>query len=327
MPCYRPVKGYRRTDGALEFKRGPMSTGQLMTTSCGRCVGCKLDHAKSWMIRCVHEDRTAYKKTGMPGSFLTLTYAPEHLPPGGSISKKTHQIFIKKFRDHLRDTGGPTIRYFMCGEYGADEYHEDPEDPTVPKVLLGPGRPHYHYLIFGFQFQDEEYWKTHRGHDYFLSPTLQKLWPYGFSTIGRLTPETVGYTTRYVLKKQIDHDDTRYERLVLETGELYPIQPEFALMSLKPGIGKEWFEKYGLTDIYDSGDYVEIDGVKYKTPRYYDKLYDDLDERELIPVQNERRRRSQIYAKDQTDRRLRDREELQKLRLKKLVRGLENGSI
>lgn len=326
MPCYRPLKGYRATDGRITFKRTAMSTGQLTQVNCGQCVGCRMAKSKEFAVRCVHEDRTSLAKTGFPGSFLTLTYDDEHLPPGGSVSKKEHQTFIQALRDKLRPDG-VQIRYFMCGEYGADEYFEDPEDPTVPKFRLGPGRPHYHYIIFGYNFPDKYEWTQYRGHQYYRSPQLESVWQKGNSIVGHLTPETCAYTTRYVLKKQSgEQSEDHYKRLILETGELYPLQREFALMSLKPGIGKEWFEKYGLTDIYDSGDFVVIDGKKYATPKYYDKLLKDLDERELLSVRSERAKRAHAHSKDSTDRRLRDREELQRLRLRKLVRGLENGS-
>lgn len=42
-------------------------------------------------------------------------------------------------------------------------------------------------------------------------------------------------------------------------------------MSLKPGIGAVWFQKY-YTDVYPS-DSVIVRGRPCKPPRYYDKLY------------------------------------------------------
>lgn len=253
--------------------------------------------------------------------FLTLTYDDDNLPPGRSVSRKTHQDFMKR----LRKQAGRKLRFYMCGEYGQDEYLQVPENRT--RLRLGPGRPHYHYLIFNHRFEDLELWTTHRGHDYFRSPTLEKLWPHGFSTVGNVTPETAAYTARYVLKKILGDEELRtdhYSRLIPETGEWWPIEPEFALMSLKPGIGAEWFSKYGKTDVYDSGDYVVINGRKYQTPKYYDKLLEDLDERELVNVKKNRRINAENRKADNTWERLAVREEAQELKAQRLKRGYES---
>ena len=42
-------------------------------------------------------------------------------------------------------------------------------------------------------------------------------------------------------------------------------------MSLKPGVGARWLEKFS-TDVYPR-DYVVIRGVKVKPPKYYDTLF------------------------------------------------------
>lgn len=275
-------------------------------------------------MRCVHEARMT-----TDNMFLTLTYDDQHYPPGGSVSVRTHQLFIKKLRKLASKKLGVTenIRYYMCGEYGADEFQQIPDVRKLQRV--GPGRPHYHYLIFGLRFPDLEWWTSHRGHDYYRSKLLEKIWPYGFSTIGNVTPETAAYTARYVLKKitgDEEQADEHYRRYIPETGETWPVLPEFCLMSLKPGIGSSWFAKYGQTDIYDSGDYVTINGKRYQTPKYYDKLLEDLDERELLRVKTKRRISAGERSADSTPERLAVREEVQKLRSQKLIRGYENGS-
>ena len=43
-------------------------------------------------------------------------------------------------------------------------------------------------------------------------------------------------------------------------------------MSLKPGIGASWMEKYA-DEVYPR-DYVVVNGKKAKPPRYYDKMLD-----------------------------------------------------
>ena len=72
----------------------------------------------------------------------------------------------------------------MCGEYG-------------DKL----GRPHYHAIIFGVTFVDKKLWSIRRGNNLYRSATLEKLWPYGFSSIGTVNFETAAYVARYVTKK------------------------------------------------------------------------------------------------------------------------------
>ena len=314
MPCFSPIDGYRSTSGKITFARGPRSTGQLVSVSCKQCVGCRIDKSKEWAVRCVHEARMCEQ-----ASFVTLTYDKEHLPWDGSVSRQTHQVFIRALRDRIRPK---EIRYYMCGEYGADQYEVI---DGLRRFKIGPGRPHYHYLIFGYDFPDKYEWTQHRGHQYYRSPELEKVWTKGHSVIGPVTVETAAYTARYVLKKFTgEAAETRYQRCIIETGELIDIEPEFALMSLKPGIGQAWFEKYGCSDVYDSGDFVVIKGKKYKTPRYYDGLLEDLDERKLLDVKRARKMKALTRQDDNTWQRLEERRELLEMRTKKMRRGYED---
>lgn len=331
MTCYKPIEGYQNTNGQITSARGPMSTGRLITRPCRRCVGCRLAKSREWAVRCMHEDRYEFKHgSGVPGSFITLTYNRENLPWDGSISKSVHQKFIRALRDRLRPEG-VSIRYYMCGEYGADEYEQYQKmDGSFGRVRIGPGRPHYHYLIFGYDFPDKYEWTTHRDHIYYRSPLLEEVWTndqgesLGFSSVGRVTPETAAYTARYVLKKiGGELADDHYTRIVPGREEPVPIEPEFCLMSLKPGIGAKWFEKYGVSDIYDSGDFVVLNGKKYATPKYYDKLLEDLDERLLEETKSKRRIRAHGQQQDSTRERLDVRNELAELKSSKLKRGYE----
>lgn len=80
-------------------------------TPCGNCIGCRLEHSKQWAIRCVHESKMHAKNT-----FITLTYAPEHLK-SPSLTKLDFVLFMKK----LREKFGAGIGVYGAGEYGGDE--------------------------------------------------------------------------------------------------------------------------------------------------------------------------------------------------------------
>ena len=120
-----------------------------VTVPCGRCTSCRLEHSRQWAVRCMHE---AQMHEG--NSFITLTYAPEHLHEDYSVHKKELQKFFKR----LRKNTGIKLRYFACGEYG-DENR----------------RPHYHAIIFGYDFPDKQlYTKTRTGDLLYRSPLLEK---------------------------------------------------------------------------------------------------------------------------------------------------------
>ena len=88
-----------------------------------------------------------------------------------------------------------------------------------------------------------------------------------------------------VSKNAEDH----YTRQIIETDELVDIEPEFALMSKNPAIGKRWYEIYN-DDVYPS-DEVPIPG-RYafnKPPRYYDKLLEEQSEKTFNAIKEQRR--------------------------------------
>ena len=75
-----------------------------------------------------------------------------------------------------------------------------------------------------------------------------------------------------------------YMYIDYSTGEIFNRTPEFGKMSLKPGIGAEWFKKF-KDDVYPH-DFVVVGGRKMRPPRYYDTRYeiDNPDEFEQIKL-------------------------------------------
>lgn len=41
---------------------------------CGKCIECRLEYARQWAVRCVHEAQMHSRN-----AFITLTYSDEHL--------------------------------------------------------------------------------------------------------------------------------------------------------------------------------------------------------------------------------------------------------
>lgn len=236
MSCYRPLAAYRASEGGITFSAA--KGGDTLDLPCGQCIGCRLDRAQCWALRCMHEAALHSQNC-----FVTLTYDEQSLPPDGSLNHRDFQLFMKRLRFHFN----LPVRYYMCGEYGE---------------LLS--RPHFHACLFNIHFPDQRTYKLNSQQQYvYSSPTLDKLWPHGQSTIGRLTLQSAGYTARYTLTRITGQlADAYYQGKT----------PEYNKMSNRPGIGRGWFDKYAGTDLLP-GDYVvDTKGRKHSVPPYYDKL-------------------------------------------------------
>lgn len=222
---------------------------EYLSIPCGRCIGCRLDYSRTWADRCMLE--AEYHENNY---FVTLTYDDDHLPekrPGSpvhSLNKRDMQLFMKRLRKRFPDV---KIRFFGCGEYGSKSM-----------------RPHYHLLLFGVPFEDLRLYKRDLDNNYlyFVSDTVSSLWPFGFHLITELTWETCAYTARYIVKKQ--------KGIGAEVYEKYNYEPEFVLMSRKPGIAKQWFEDH--KDIVFQSHYIPTKNgsKKIKSNKYFDNLFD-----------------------------------------------------
>lgn len=252
MPCYHPTIAYRGKKTNPETGKRPLSfnprEGYIdlpVKIPCGGCLGCRLEKARQWRLRMMHE-----AELHEDNSFITLTYAPENLPPGGTLVKRDLQLFMKRLRKRF----GEGIKFYGVGEYGS---------------LLK--RPHYHVILFGHDFQDKTLWFAgkSRKENLYRSKDLEKLWTVGFTTVGSVTVDSCGYVARYVTKKITGKMAEKHYQ-----GK----QPEFALMSRGGkngrGLAYDWFKKYS-TDVYPK-DFVTLKGTKQRPPAYYDKLYEQF---------------------------------------------------
>lgn len=262
MSCLRPLKAYRTRDGGVAFGTTPGELAIKLELPCGQCIGCRVDRSREWAVRCCHEN-----SLHEDSCFVTLTYSPKFFPPDGGLRVKDWQNFAKRLR---RRKG--KFRFLHCGEYGDENK-----------------RPHYHAIIFGHDFWEDrkELQTNKRGEQIWTSKELEDIWGMGFCTIGSVSFASAAYVARYVLKKVTgDRAAKQYERVDGETGEVYQIQPEYATMSRRPGLGASWFEKYSA-DVYPS-DEVIINGKKFRPPRYYDKLMEAKDKSFMDGVRKKR---------------------------------------
>lgn len=294
MPCYHPLSAWQTVDGSVVWvERGDVVRSLFLP--CGQCIGCRLERARQWAIRIMHEAQL-YEEN----CFITLTYDDDHLPVNNSLWYPDFQKFMKRLRKRWN------VRFFCCGEYGEDDW-----------------RPHFHSALFGYAFRsDRVRWKKTGGGFYiYRSPELEALWPYGFSSVGDLSFESAAYIARYVTKKVTGNKaESHYRRVDVETGEVYWLEPEFVHMSLKPGIGSEWFDKFGA-EVFPL-DRVVARGVPSKPPKYYDVLHGRVDPSGLEVVKQERILRA-IERGDNSEERLLVKEQVTTARAKFYKRSLK----
>jgi hypothetical protein len=248
MACNEPKSVSKGKFGGIAFmeKHGQSYEAGGYRIPCGKCLGCKMDRAHSWAIRNKHET-----SLWDHNSFLTLTYAENPY----SLDYSHIQLFMRKLRKTLNgDLPSPCgnhfpIRFFCAGEYG-EKFD----------------RPHYHILLYNVFIPDQKPLKVGLN----KSELLDKLWEKGNVSIGPLYPERAAYVSQYSMKKI-------YGRGALET-HYKGRKPEFIQMSNRPGIGYWWYTQF-KNDVLPK-DYVVVEGTRRKIPRYYEKLFRKLNDKD-----------------------------------------------
>lgn len=282
MPCYHPLIRIEDYDGKVsilsksdfdsditdyfKFKeknilgRNSSHWKRADTIPCGKCVGCRLDYSRQWANRIVLESKCYEKNKNW---FITLTYNDENVPisnyvdtetgdiiHGLTLYKRDLQLFMKRLRKNYSKS---LIRFYACGEYGSQGK-----------------RPHYHLCLFNFTFETEELKKhsiNNQGDPIFTHEKIEEIWGKGFITIAPLNWETAAYTARYVMKKQ-------YGKLAEDYYTSQGKIPEFVQMSLHPGIGRPYYDKF-KEKIYELDEVTiprKSGAIKSKPPEYFDKL-------------------------------------------------------
>jgi len=247
MACYHPAPAVRLQNGDVRFISSSVVDAESFKLPCGQCVGCRLEYSRQWAIRCLDEAQMHSEN-----SFITLTNSEDSVSKfGRSLDVGVFQKFMKRLRKEQK------ARFFMCGEYG-EQYK----------------RPHFHACLFGVGFDDRVlHGRSGSGAELFTSKRLERLWPFGFASVGELTLQSAQYVAGYVTKKVTgERSEYAYERVDDQTGEAFYVEHEFCHMSLKPGIGESWFQNYAPS-VAAHGAVVVAGGERFSVPRYYmDKL-------------------------------------------------------
>lgn len=274
-------------DNKKIYVDSPVITSKFALTEfveipCGQCIECRLQRSRRWADRCMLE--LGYHDSSY---FLTLTYDNEHIPKNplydeetgevyaenATLVKKDLQDFMKRLRRAYEYKGYDNkLRFFACGEYGSQTL-----------------RPHFHIIVFGLKLDDLVLYKRNfNGDNLYNSAFISKLWKKGFSVIGDVTWQSCAYVARYIMKKHLGKDSDFYD--------IYNIEPEFTLMSRKPGIARQYYDEHKDELFYQ--DFVSIPtkdgGKKVYPPPYYEKLFEeDFPENEVVE-RKEKRKQAKI---------------------------------
>lgn len=158
-------------------------------------------------------------------AFVTLTYSDDKLPENGTLVPKDAQGWLKRLRARVAPS---TFRFYLVGEYG-----------DVSE------RPHYHAALFGYKScaYGQSSYTARRVDCCYWCDLVRDTWGHGHVYLGSVEADSARYLAGYVVKKMVSQSDPR----------LRGRYPEFARMSLRPGIGRDaMFEvadvlmKYGI---------------------------------------------------------------------------------
>lgn len=139
----------------------------------------------------------------------------------------------------------------------------------------GTHRPHYHILLFLSCLIDRER----------LEKKVLDTWDYGFIRLDNINAARIHYVTSYHITKGITPPG---------------MEPVFALMSRKPGIGYQYIKENANRHKGTNTTVVSDGGLRQRMPRYYcDKLYTKK-AKEMIGIHN--RRLSMKKMEDQVNR-------------------------
>lgn len=186
---------------------------------CGQCMPCRWNRRRMWQHRIMLE-----RALHSDSCFLSLTYNDNTLPltslPTGhavaSLEPQHLSLWLKRLRRAIEPL---RIRYYAVGEYGDESF-----------------RPHFHAVLFGFPtcmrgrtlrrgLSMRPVWEECCEHCRLIGNT----WGKGDVDLGEVNKDSAQYAAGYTVKKMTRWDDPR----------LMGRHPEFARMSLRPGIGSD----------------------------------------------------------------------------------------
>jgi hypothetical protein len=269
--CTRPLKAWipkipdHQGKKPLIFKAPPPKKSALfdpINIPCKHCIECEALRSVKQAVQMACEMHT----TKGNSLFLTLTYDDENLCPRHSVHVEHMQKFIRDLRYYIKANNLPgKLRYTSRGEYGSEN-----------------SRPHYHMAAFNLNLPDLEIVgiNNSQGTEYYSydSKILTDIWGKGFVHVIKLAFENCLYIAQHHFSEKVDQDIPDHQKAVIHPVThkiIVDRNPEFSTYSSRPGIGREFFDKY-CDEIFVT-DSVIINGIKSSVPDYFVKKFRELD--------------------------------------------------
>lgn len=231
--CYIDSKGKRifRSFSYYKVRKGHFIPSSHIVFDCGKCLHCRKKKAYELACKCVLHS-SLYEQN----CFLTLTYDEKRKGYHNEMDYTDIQKFKKRLRVHANRIDNRRLEVFNVHEYG--------------KL----GKKHWHLIVFNYRPLDCEMHTMRNNIPLYTSRTMEKLWPYGFSTIGDVSEASAMYTAQYMEKdfKHHNHGTKRKSH------------------SKHSGIGRPYFEKH-YAQILSLG-FIPINGRKLPVPRSFQRI-------------------------------------------------------
>lgn len=248
MKCADPVLCYTPEKGTRQFRHFSLANPTFKALhqqvfNCGKCIFCRKKKSTELALRCV-----LHASLHPQNCFLTLTYDENKNGYNNDFDYTDIQKFKKRLRNLFRipysDLSTRKLKYYQTKTVQIFNVHEYGKK----------GKKHWHLVVFGHDFQDKTLFTVKNNNKLYTSKTLEKLWPFGFNTIGDVTEASAMYQAQYTQKD-------------FKNGN---VSNEKKSHSKHSGIGRDFFLKH-YKQILQLG-YVPVAGKKIPIPRYYQKL-------------------------------------------------------
>lgn len=175
---------------------------EYVPSKCGRCIECRKQYAREWMVRLLE-----HIKTNKNGKFITLTFSNESIEriinnewiQAINTDDKKQMYPIKEMTGYARDNTIATKAVRLFTERWRNKHKKAPKHWLVTELgHNGTENIHLHGIIW----TDETYEEIH------------KLWKYGYiwprpedKKQTYVNAATVKYITKYVNKQDLKHKE------------------------------------------------------------------------------------------------------------------------
>lgn len=241
MKCADPVLCYVLSSFQKVYRHFSLASDSLKylhrikkdpVFNCGKCLYCRKKRALELASKCV-----LHSSLYQQNCFLTLTYDEKKEGYHNEFEYQDIQKFKKRLRSYVsRRYNSRRIEIFNVHEYGKN------------------GKKHWHLIVFNFDFADKTVLSKTAEVTLFSSVTLERLWGFGFVSIGDVTTASAMYQSQYCEKD-------------FKNGNVSSSKKSHSQHS---GIGKPYFLKH-YKQILTLG-YVPVAGRKMPVPRSFQKI-------------------------------------------------------